>query len=149
MEPQERIIRLDVGGKIMKLININKKDYKREFTFDLGREVKNESHVKVSFYVDNGGINYFTYKNEKKGYYVSIAPITRNECDGCATVRIRVFSGLKMLLKEISRKSRKSFNNVIEELTRQDFYSLCLSVDSFTMEELGFMYEQMKENWEE
>lgn len=133
---------------MMKLLRESNRDYRKEFTFDLGREVKGDNHVSVSFYVGEGGINYFTYKQEKKGYYISVTPQTVEEHNGYSTVRTTMFSGLKMLLKEVSRKSKKSFNECINEIDFVHFYNLCVQVDEkFTQEEVRFMYDTVKENW--
>lgn len=133
---------------MMELFNTVNRDYKKEFTFDLGRKVKGDSHITVSFYVGEGGINYFTSRTEKKGYYVSLIPQTYEKKNGYSTVRTTAFSGLKMLLKEITRKSNKQFENCIQELTKDRFYCLCVEVDDeMTREEIDFMYNKVKENW--
>lgn len=133
---------------MMELLRTTNKDYRKEFTFDLGREVKEDKHVTVSFYVGEGGINYFTYKTESKGYYISVTPQTVENHGGYTTVKTTAFSGLKMLLKEISRKSKKQFELCINEIDYVKFYCLCLEVDSeMTKEEAEFMYHQIKENW--
>lgn len=132
----------------MKLLDTNVKNYKKEFIFDLGREVKGDSHVTVSFYANDGGINYFTYRTEIKGYYVSVTPQTIENRGGYSTIRTTCFSGCKMPLKEIKRKSAKSFESCIDELSYGNFHYLCLQVDEeMTAEETKFMYDSVKENW--
>lgn len=68
----------------------------------------NCTHLKVEFYYHLGGMNYFTYKNEPRGYYISISPIERIDRDGCILESYAAFSGKKYLLKEVKRKSAKA-----------------------------------------
>lgn len=60
--------------------------------------------IEVELYYSKGGYNVFTYKNESRGYYVRICPITveRN------MVSFIAFSGTKLCVYECSRKSAKA-----------------------------------------
>ena len=33
------------------------------------------THIKAEVYYSIGGLNYFTYKQEQRGYYISISPV--------------------------------------------------------------------------
>jgi hypothetical protein len=57
--------------------------------------------VKVIF--SQGGINYATYKTEKKGYYLIVTPVELK--DGARA--FMMFSGVKALLEETARYSAK------------------------------------------
>lgn len=71
-----------------------------------GQEVNN---LKVELYYHKGGYNYFTYKNEKRGYYLSISPVYRRESTpGITLESYCAFSGIKVLLLEVQRKSNKA-----------------------------------------
>lgn len=62
------------------------------------------THLKVETYYSLGGINYFTYKNEERGYYPSVVPVERgNGMEGFVA-----FSGIKQLLYAVKRKSKKA-----------------------------------------
>lgn len=62
------------------------------------------THLKIETYYSLGGINYFTYKNEERGYYLSVVPVERgNGMEGFVA-----FSGVKQLLYAVKRKSKKA-----------------------------------------
>lgn len=60
--------------------------------------------IEIELYYSKGGYNVFTYKNESRGYYVRICPVTveRN------MVSFVAFSGTKLCVHECSRKSAKA-----------------------------------------
>lgn len=67
--------------------------------------------IEVEFYFSKGGINYFNYQNEPRGYYLSVCPYKvsfdghfKSKCYGA-------FSGLKALLEQSTRFSQKKFDN--------------------------------------
>lgn len=66
-------------------------------------EVGEFTHLKLVISYNKGGVNYWTYKNEKRGYYVSVTPVTRGENFESAYL----FSGYKFLTAETSRYSEK------------------------------------------
>ena len=71
--------------------------------FKLKDNGKGKTHLKCELYYDLGGINYFTYQNEGRGYYVSVTPVERGEYFESATA----FTGYKQLVQPCSRKSKK------------------------------------------
>ena len=90
-----------------------------------------------------GGINVFTHKQERRGYYLIITPVQRARNMESFTA----FSGTKLLLKEVSRQSTKAereataimytaLNGIIlatleeeQELQRELTRSLCDAMD--------------------
>ena len=66
------------------------------------------THLKVEVYYNLGGMNYFTYKTEPRGYYLSMSPVERTVRNGFISEGYTAFSGNKVLLKEVSRKSKKA-----------------------------------------
>lgn len=66
--------------------------------------------LKIEVYYHLGGINYFTYKDEQRGYYLSISPINKRG----NTESYTAFSGIKILLLEVKRKSNKSYNEALK-----------------------------------
>lgn len=72
------------------------------------------THLKVEVYYTLGGMNYFTYKQEPRGYYLSVTPVERAERYGVSTEGFMAFSGTKKLVKPVSRKSEKAFQQAIE-----------------------------------
>ena len=65
--------------------------------------------IEVELYYSKGGWNVFTCKQESRGYYVRICPITveRN------MVSFVAFSGTKVCIHECSRKSAKAEREAI------------------------------------
>ena len=68
--------------------------------------------IEVELYYSKGGMNVFTYQNERRGYYVRVCPVTveRN------MVSFMAFSGKKMCFWECARKSAKAEREAIAEV---------------------------------
>lgn len=58
--------------------------------------------IEVSLYYSVGGFNVFTYKEEKRGYYISCIPVERKR----GMESFVAFSGFKRCLVECKRKSK-------------------------------------------
>lgn len=64
-------------------------------------------YIKVELYYSLGGINYFTYKNEPRGYYLSVGPVERCALEGGGFMEgFTAFSGTKILVEPCARKSK-------------------------------------------
>ena len=59
--------------------------------------------VEAEIYYSLGGVNYFTYKQEPRGYWFSLTPFTDNGTSRSYTS----FSGVKTCVLPVSRKSQK------------------------------------------
>lgn len=70
--------------------------------------------IRVSVYYNLGGYNMFTYKPEKRGYYLSITPCNLTRKSGYNTIETSAFSGFKMLIKELKRDSNKAYEEAIK-----------------------------------
>lgn len=70
------------------------------------------THLEVTTSYSMGGINYATYKDEPRGFYVSATPVKweRNESTGIDTVCFGAFSGLKGLLEAVPRFNAKKLD---------------------------------------
>ncbi len=68
--------------------------------------------IDVEVLYAKGGINYFTYVNEKRGYWLSIQPVI---IKGDGFISFTAFSGSKVFLEEAKRFSQKK----LEELAAQ------------------------------
>ena len=73
---------------------------------------KRITHLKCEVDYSLGGINYFTSRNEPRGYYVHVSPVERREeiygGRNIISEGYMCFSGVKQLVKEVSRKSAKA-----------------------------------------
>lgn len=83
--------------------------------------------LEVKVYYSKGGLNYFNYKSEPRGYYVSVTPVTNRVeylQDGTAfrVQEFGCFSGLKALVKEVKRFSQKEFDAQVENLAENQKY---------------------------
>jgi hypothetical protein len=63
-----------------------------------------------------GGINYFSGENNRRGIYLSVTPVTLSDNGGFTSESSVMFSGLKMLLKELKRFSKKELDGLKEYL---------------------------------
>ena len=68
--------------------------------------------LKVDVYYHKGGYNLFTYEHERRGIYFSISPVKREGIWESYTA----FSGTKICVKELKRKSDKSLNEVVSKI---------------------------------
>ena len=73
----------------------------------------NVTHLKAEIYYSLGGMNYFTSKVERRGYYMSIMPVERRNKYGYMLESYVGFTGLKQCVLEVSRKSQKKMNEAI------------------------------------
>ncbi|TMS80559.1 hypothetical protein [Pseudoalteromonas sp. S554] len=70
--------------------------------------------IVISVRFNAGGINYASYENEKRGYYLSVQPVTKS--DGWQT--IKGFSGVKGLVEEAKRFGQKKLDNLVVDEAR-------------------------------
>lgn len=61
------------------------------------------THIEASVYYSLGGMNYFTYKQEQRGYYISIVPVTRER----GMISFTAFTGRKGCCLPAKRQSAK------------------------------------------
>lgn len=64
--------------------------------------------LRVELYYSLGGMNYWTYKPDSRGYYLSVTPVESAQRNGYTTESYTIGSGVKMLIKEVNRKSAKA-----------------------------------------
>lgn len=74
----------------------------------------NVTHLKAEVYYNLGGTNVFTYKNEARGYYMSISPVKREDRGGYVMESYTAFTGLKQLVVPVQRKSQKKLAEAVE-----------------------------------
>jgi hypothetical protein len=76
-------------------------------------ESANATHLEVKVEYNLGGMNYFSYQNEARGYYASVSPVTVGE----HTISYSAFSGVKVLLLEVKKRSKKSEEKAVALFT--------------------------------
>ena len=70
----------------------------------LKENAQKATHLKVETRYSLGGMNYFTYENEERGYYLMVTPVERgNGMEGFIA-----FSGIKKLILPVKRQSKKA-----------------------------------------
>ncbi len=62
------------------------------------------THIRIDFYYDLGGYNYFTGKTKHRGYYGTAYPVERTE----NTETMTAFTGKTWLFAIVKRKSQKA-----------------------------------------
>lgn len=79
-------------------------------------DIKNPNHnankIKIELYYHLGGYNYFTYKEEKRGYYISVTPVLHEGYFETVTA----FTGIKQCIKEVTRKSEKAYQTALQQI---------------------------------
>lgn len=78
---------------------------------ELKQATKNANKLKIEVYYNLGHFNYFTGKEEKRGYYLSVTPVFNNGFIESYTS----FTGIKQLILPVNRKSGKARANAITE----------------------------------
>lgn len=63
-----------------------------------------EKSLRVEVYYSLGGMNYFSGRVEKRGYYLSVTPVEHAR----GFESMMAFSGTKQLILEVARKSAKA-----------------------------------------
>lgn len=76
---------------------------------ELGLTSNHATHIEVQIYYALGGMNYFSYKVEPRGYWMSVTPVIVST----NFVQFSAFSGTKCLLLETKRKSDKAYKQAI------------------------------------
>lgn len=61
------------------------------------------THIKCAVYYSKGGVNYFTYRNEQRGYYMSVTPVKREN----GWEQYVAFTGSKTCIHPVERQSKK------------------------------------------
>ena len=76
--------------------------------FEVKENADRVTHLKCEVYYSLGGFNCFTCKQEGRGYYASVTPIERRNDYGFTSESFVAFTGIKQLVKPVSRKSAKA-----------------------------------------
>lgn len=67
----------------------------------------NANRIKVEVYYSLGGMNYFTYENESRGYYLSVSHVNHATSGGVRMESFVAFTGTKQLILPCKRRSAK------------------------------------------
>ncbi|MGG4105187.1 hypothetical protein AAXB25_14820 [Paenibacillus lautus] len=78
---------------------------------------KNNMQVEVKVSYSLGGINWATGKQEARGYYLHVQPYTSEQREGYSMRTVTGFSGVKMLLLEVGRKSKNKLHEAVSMVT--------------------------------
>jgi len=72
--------------------------------------------LKIEVFYDKGGMNYYNGKTEARGYWLSARQVERSASgtSGFMMESFGLFSGAKMFLKEVARKSDKAYKEACE-----------------------------------
>jgi len=71
--------------------------------------------VKITLTYDKGGINMFTQKEKKRGYYLAAQPIEIKQYENGINIESFIaFSGVRKCILEVKRKSDKGYNEALK-----------------------------------
>lgn len=93
---------------------------------DYGVTSQVATHLQIEVYYSKGGMNFFNYKEEPRGYYAAVTPVTLED----NIISFSCFSGRKYFLLEVNRKSERSMRQAIKLFTPEIEKALCDSVTS-------------------
>lgn len=86
------------------------------------------THIKVETFYDKGGMNCFTYQNERRGYYLMAVPMKREDRGGYFMESFMGFCGSKRCMKEVQRASKRAeaeADNLAHELEPDMVDAVC------------------------
>lgn len=69
------------------------------------------THLVVKLSYNKGGMNYFTSREEQRGLYLSVIPVTRENRGAYTTESFGAFSGNKQCVLEMSRFNQKKLDS--------------------------------------
>lgn len=93
------------------MLNTYKRYYKAE-----GNEI---NRVEVSIYYSKGGMNYWTYRVEPRGYYFSIGADKRTVRNGIETIQFsfeQAMKGIKDCILPCERQSKKRYESAKSQI---------------------------------
>lgn len=73
------------------------------------------THIDVKVYYDKGGLNYWTYKNEPRGYWLTIQPVEHGKYGTGFCITGQARDGIRIFLKEVARFSAKTLNELAHD----------------------------------
>jgi hypothetical protein len=77
--------------------------------------------LKVQVYYELGGVSYSSGRMQARGYYLSVSPVEREQLEnGIWMEKYMAFTGTKMLLNEVKRKSQKAENVALSRAEEQE-----------------------------
>lgn len=80
---------------------------------------KHITHLRIELFYDLGGTNFFTSEIEERGYYLSVTPVERRtNSQGYTTECFTAFTGTRILLNGVARRSKKAENEA-EQLSQE------------------------------
>lgn len=93
--------------------------------------------IEVQLTYNAGGLNYFTYKNEPRGYYLSVSPYKQSQEGHFQTKVYSGFSGIKSFVEEASRFGKKKLDNMmIDQAKKQELINHVLEKNNIAVESL-------------
>ena len=97
-------------------------------------KIKGENqYLKIRLYYSLGGMNYFNYKQEARGFYLSVSPVKR---EGHLESYV-AFSGTKYCVHPCNRFSKKAAEQAAEEAktVEKDLINFVLKENALELEE--------------
>jgi len=86
--------------------------------------------IECEIYYSKGGINYFTYRDEPRGYYFSIQPYFIEDHGYCTSRSFSAFSGAKDIVLPCQRQSKKRYEeakSMMDDLVERYLATFCAS----------------------
>lgn len=75
---------------------------------------RDEQTLKIQVYYSLGGMNYFTYKQDGRGFYLNVTPVKLEKRQGYTMESFTMFSGIKKFLLPCTRYSEKRLEEALK-----------------------------------
>lgn len=93
------------------------------------------THIKICFCYDLGGMNYFTGREKKRGYYLTVYPVEKKN----GMESFTAFTGVSECVEECKRQSKKAEANALEKLPAYE-----KMIIDYIVKKHGYVLEDLK-----
>ena len=100
------------------------------------------THIKVRVYYSLGGKNWFSGKEERRGIYMLVCPVKRIDRNGYKTESVTALSGVRYLLMELKRASKKKLERA-EDIVSQSAEKVCDSFQGISAFPLDYVVDKL------
>ena len=80
----------------------------------LAENNKNVNYIKLEVKYNLGGVNWATYQDEDRGYYIHVTPVKLENRGSYNMESFGAFTGIKAIVKPVKRKSSKAEQEAIK-----------------------------------
>lgn len=83
--------------------------------------------VQVILDYDKGGMNYYNYKIDPRGYWLIVRPVKIEDRGDYSTISFGMFDGRRFFIEETKRKSQKRIDVICSKIDAEEVAKLYLA----------------------